>query len=204
MMGVRIGLIMTTATPHRKDGRLTSRRLASTVPETRRTSMTTSNEGSRTVPPVLERELVLTHTFDAPRELVFRMWTDPELLKRWVGPRHFTNPVCEVDLRPGGIGRLVMRSPEGFEFEMKSVYHEIARPERLLCTTVMHDQKGRRLLQDVNTVTFAEVGGQTKLTLNTRSAALIEAGIPIVQGLDAGWADSFARLAERLKEAQTE
>jgi uncharacterized protein YndB with AHSA1/START domain len=72
-----------------------------------------------------EQELVLTRVFDAPRELVFKAWTDPkQVAQRW-GPRGFSNPVCELDLRPGGVFRLHMRGPDGTVYPMTGVYHEI-------------------------------------------------------------------------------
>ena len=58
-----------------------------------------------------DRELVITRIFDAPREIVFKAWTEPERLKHWWGPKEFTNPVCELDLRPGGAIRIHIRGP---------------------------------------------------------------------------------------------
>src|SRR5258708_29275739 len=78
-----------------------------------------------------ERELVITRIFDAPRELVFKVWTDPKHLAQWWGPQGFTNPVCEIDLRPGGALRIVMRAPDGAEHPMTGIYREIVAPERL-------------------------------------------------------------------------
>jgi uncharacterized protein YndB with AHSA1/START domain len=68
-----------------------------------------------------EQELVLTRVFDAPRELVFKVWTDPKHLARWWGPRGFTNPVCELDLRPGGAILIHMRGPDGTVYPMTGV-----------------------------------------------------------------------------------
>ena len=75
----------------------------------------TTNENSAPVV-ALERELVITRIFDAPRELVFQAWTDPEHLKKWWGPHGFTNPVCDVDLRLGGRWSILMRGPDGTEY----------------------------------------------------------------------------------------
>ena len=73
--------------------------------------------------------LVLTRTFNAPRSLVFKAWTEPERVMRWWGPKDFTCPVCEIDLRPGGTYRNCMRSPEGKDFWSQGIYHEIKRAE---------------------------------------------------------------------------
>jgi uncharacterized protein YndB with AHSA1/START domain len=68
-----------------------------------------------------EREIVLTRIFDAPRALVFKAWTDPKLMVQWWGPRGFTNPVCELDVRVGGAWRIVMRTPDGMEYPCDGV-----------------------------------------------------------------------------------
>src|SRR5713226_3505963 len=91
--------------------------------------------------------LVITRVFDAPRELVFKVWTDPKHLALWWGPHGFTNPVCEVDLRPGGSILIHMRGPNGVVYPMKGVYREIIEPERLVFTSVALDEKGHPLFE---------------------------------------------------------
>ena len=76
----------------------------------------------------MQRELVLTRIFDAPRAIVFKAWTDPQQLARWWGPKGFTNPVCELDPRVGGTLRIVMRAPDGQEHPMTGVFREIVEP----------------------------------------------------------------------------
>src|SRR5471030_3335358 len=78
------------------------------------------------------REFVITREFDAPRELVFKAWTDPKHLAQWWGPRGFTNPVCEWDVRPGGKIYDVMRAPNGVDYPMGGEFCEIVPPERLV------------------------------------------------------------------------
>ena len=77
-----------------------------------------------------DRELVLARVFDAPREVVFKAWTNVEHLKRWWGPKNFTNPVCEVDVRPGGAMRIHMRGPDGTIYPMTGVFQEIDHRSR--------------------------------------------------------------------------
>src|SRR5271156_4260473 len=79
-------------------------------------------------------ELVLTRLIDAPRDLLFRAWTDPELLKQWFAPLPYTTPVAELDVRPGGASRIVMRSADGEEFPNRGVYLEVVENERLVFT----------------------------------------------------------------------
>src|SRR5262249_2967459 len=94
------------------------------------------------------RELVLTRTFDASRSLVFKAWTGPEHRAGWWGPHGFTNPVCEVDVRPGGGIRIDMRWPDGTIAPMRGTFHEVDEPERLVFTsTALEDERGNPRLE---------------------------------------------------------
>jgi uncharacterized protein YndB with AHSA1/START domain len=115
--------------------------------------------------PTAERELVITRIFDAPRRLVFAAWTDPEHAAHWWGPRGFVSLSCEMDVRPGGGWRRVMRSPAGVTHVASGVYREVAAPERLVFTYAWEDAMGRLGHQALVTVTFVERAGQTELTL---------------------------------------
>jgi uncharacterized protein YndB with AHSA1/START domain len=90
-------------------------------------------------------ELTITRVFDAPRDLVFEAWTDAKHLAKWWGPHHFTNPVCELDVRVGGAIRIDMRGPEGTVYPMTGVLHEIVSPERLVFTSAPLDENGVKL-----------------------------------------------------------
>lgn len=79
-------------------------------------------------------ELNLTRVFAAPRELVFKLWTDPRHLVHWWGPRGFRTLSCDLDLRPGGAWRIHSRAPDGMKFSSYGVFQEIAAPERLVFT----------------------------------------------------------------------
>jgi uncharacterized protein YndB with AHSA1/START domain len=89
-----------------------------------------------------KNELVITRIFDAPRELVWKAWTDPEHVKRWWGPKDFTAPVCKIDLREGGKYLYCMRSPEGQNYWSTGVYREIVAPERIVYAHSFADEKG--------------------------------------------------------------
>ncbi|MGA9852411.1 MAG: SRPBCC family protein [Gammaproteobacteria bacterium] len=145
-----------------------------------------------------ERELVLTRVFDASRELVFRAWTDPEHLARWWGPQGFTNPVCELDPRPGGAIRIHMCAPDGTVYPMKGVFREIIAPERLVFTNIAVDVAGNHLIEGLTTVTFAEHDGKTKLTLQTRGVAVAPVAAQYLKGMETGWTQSLERLARHL------
>jgi len=160
--------------------------------------MAARNAGSNAATKPGERELVITRVFDAPRALVFKAWTDPKHLAQWWGPKGFTNPVCEVDARVGGAWRIVMRSPDGVEYPGGGVYREIVEPERLVFTNIATDTEGNPLLDGLTTVTFAEHGGKTKLTLQTRAVGLVSFAAQMLEGMEAGWTQSLERLAEKL------
>ena len=143
-----------------------------------------------------QQELVMTRIFDAPREVVFKAWTDPERLKLWWGPTGFTNPVCELDVRPGGAIRIHMRAPNGVVYPMTGVYREIVEPERLVFISAALDDKGIPLFEILNTVTFAEHGGKTKLTVHAKVVMATPAGAPHLAGMEMGWSLTLDRLAE--------
>jgi len=149
----------------------------------------------------LGRELTLTRVFDAPRDLVFKAWTEPEHLKQWWGPRGFTTPACEVDLRAGGTWKIVMRFPDGVnEHTMQAVYREIVPPERLSFTNVALDKDGNRLLEGITSITFEELGGKTKLTMYTRMTGLVPYSDRMLEGMEPGWSQTLERLGEALAE----
>jgi uncharacterized protein YndB with AHSA1/START domain len=104
-----------------------------------------------------EREIVSTRVFDAPHELVFRAWTDPNHLAKWWGPRGFTNTFQEFDMRPGGVWRFVMHGPDGTDYKNKSVFLEVVKPERIV---FQHVSPPRFQV----TATFAAEAGKTRVT----------------------------------------
>src|ERR1700683_3709541 len=89
-----------------------------------------------------EREVIITRIFDAPRELVFKAWTDPKHMIRWWGPHRFTNLVCEMDVRVGGAWHIVMHGPNGIDYPCHGVYREIVEPESLVFTNNAEDTAG--------------------------------------------------------------
>jgi uncharacterized protein YndB with AHSA1/START domain len=142
------------------------------------------------------RELVLTRVFDAPRRLVFKAWTDAPRVARWWGPRGFTNPVCEVDARPAGAIRIDMRGPDGTVYPMTGVIKEIVEPERLVFTSAALDAEGHPMFEVLTTVTLAERGGETTLTLHARVIRETAGADRYLDGMEAGWTQSLDRLGE--------
>jgi len=148
--------------------------------------------------PAMTRELTLTRVLDAPRALVFRMWTEPEHMARWWGPHGFTNPRCELEVRPGGAIRIDMRGPDGVVYPMTGTFREIVQGERLVFTAVAEDTDGNPLLESLTTVTFAKAGRKTKLTVHARAVAFTPVGAQYLGGMEAGWSQSLERLADLL------
>ena len=144
----------------------------------------------------MTREVTITRVFDAPRSLVFKLWTDPKHMAQWWGPKGFTNPVCELDVRPGGAILIHMRGPDGVEYPMTGIFREIVEPKRLVFTAVAEDLQGNPLLEALTTVTFVEQGGKTKLTVHAKAVGLAPVAPQMLAGMEAGWTQSLERLAE--------
>jgi uncharacterized protein YndB with AHSA1/START domain len=143
-----------------------------------------------------QASVTLTRIFDAPRALVWKAWTDPKMMAQWFGPRGFTNPVCDLDVRVGGSLRIVMRGPDGSDYPMKGEFLEITPPERLVFTNIATDKDGKHLLEGETTVILTESGGRTTLTLQTHATGLVPIAPQMLAGMEAGWNQSIDRLAE--------
>jgi uncharacterized protein YndB with AHSA1/START domain len=155
-----------------------------------------------------EEALVITRIFDAPRELVWKAWTDPELIKCWWGPQYFTTPIIKIDFRVGGRYLYDMRSPDGQDFWSTGTYREIVPLERVVATDSFADGQGNIVpasyygmegdfpLELLVTVIFEERDGKTRFTLR-------HVGMPAGEQQDLarkGWSTSLDKLAEVLKE----
>jgi uncharacterized protein YndB with AHSA1/START domain len=117
---------------------------------------------------------VISRVFDAPRELMWKVWTDCNHLKHWWGPKGFTVRICKLDLRPGGLLHYCLRGLDGKDMWGKFVYREIAKPKRLVFVNSFSDEKGGTTrhplhldwpLEMLSTITFAEHDGKTMLTI---------------------------------------
>ena len=164
--------------------------------------MTKSSSNAETT----SREITIERVFDAPRELVWKAWTEPDRLMRWWGPANFTSPNCRIDLRVGGSYLFCMRSPEGKDYWSSGVYREIIPLERLVYSDSFADENGNRVPPSyyempgdwppelLVTVTFEEDKGKTKVTMQ-------HTGIPgaMNEMANAGWNQSLDKLAESLK-----
>lgn len=140
--------------------------------------------------------LVIERTFDAPRELVFRLWTEPEHLKRWCCPKGFTIPVSEGEIRQGGWFKSCMRSPDGQNHWLAGKYLEVSAPSKIVFTHAWLDGDGQPEHETVVTVTLEDDAGKTRLTLQ-QARFLSEAAR---DGHRDGWHETLDNLAAHLVE----
>jgi uncharacterized protein YndB with AHSA1/START domain/ketosteroid isomerase-like protein len=145
--------------------------------------------------PVATREITVSRTFAAPRALVFSMFTDPKHLAAWWGPHGFTNPVCEADAREGGRILIHMRAPDGNVHPMGGIFHEIKPHDRIVFTSFVDMPDGKRVLEGLNTVTFEEQRGRTRVTVHARAEGYVDFATQMLAGMEAGWSQSLDKLA---------
>lgn len=166
---------------------------------------------------IAENDFLITRIIDAPRELVYRAWAEPDRLAKWWGPKEVTN-TCEMDLRPGGRYRIVMRTRDGVEYPIKGVFREIVDSERIMMTMdcsehpeAWHDlvnpnrKKGEEggsnpAGEMLTTVTFDGLDGKTKLTIRTRFESVAIRDAMLKMGMNEGWTESLERLQEHIQE----
>lgn len=143
-----------------------------------------------------DRELVLHRVIDAPREKVFKAWTDPELLKQWFAPSPWTTPVAALDVRPGGASLIVMRAPDGSEFPNRGVYLEVVENERLVFTdayTKAWEPSDKPFMTAI--LTFEEDGGKTRYTARVRHWTVADREAHERMGFHQGWSQCTDQLA---------
>jgi uncharacterized protein YndB with AHSA1/START domain len=144
--------------------------------------------------PAARRELTVSRVIDAPREAVLKACTDPKQMAQWWGPNGFTNPVCEMDARPGGAIRIVMRPPDGADYPMTGVFREIEEPGWLVFTAAAEDHDGNPLLEWISTISIAERAGKTRLTIEESAGAVTPVGARMLHGMEAGLRQTLDRL----------
>jgi uncharacterized protein YndB with AHSA1/START domain len=124
--------------------------------------MAVTSSGTATVTLPTDEQILITREFDAPKHLVFKAWTTPELVKRWWSGHRGAMRIAEIDLRVGGMWRYVMEATGGYEVAFHGEYREIVPNERIVTTEVYEAMPEGEAL---NTVTFTEVDGRTTVAL---------------------------------------
>jgi uncharacterized protein YndB with AHSA1/START domain len=149
-----------------------------------------------------DRELMLTRLIDAPREKVYRAWTDPSLLKQWFAPLPYTTPVAELDVRPGGSAFIVMRGPDGKDLPNHGVYLEVVANQRLVTTdayTKAWEPSAKPFMTLI--LTFEDEGGKTRYTARVRHWTVADREAHEKMGFHQGWgscADQLTALVARI------
>jgi uncharacterized protein YndB with AHSA1/START domain len=151
--------------------------------------MTSSGKAVVTLP--TETQILITRDFDAPRHLVYKAWTTPELIKRWWSGDRGTVTHAEVDLRVGGTWRYVMTANQGFEVAFHGEYHEIVPNERIVSTEVFEGMPDARAL---TTNTFTEKDGRTTLTLLVDHSSQVFRDAHVNSGMEGGMQESMDHL----------
>ena len=147
-----------------------------------------------TTTPAVSMEMELTRLIRAPRSLVWQAWTDVDKLQQWWGPKHFTNPRCEIDLRAGGAIRIDMHAPDGIVFPMSGEYEQIVPPERLVFLSSALDEQGEPIFTNRNTVLFREVDGGTEISIHTVVIETTPHAMQYLKGMREGWSSSLDKL----------
>jgi uncharacterized protein YndB with AHSA1/START domain len=156
-----------------------------------------------------DRELVLERVFSAPRELVFKMYTEAEHLKHWWGPRGWEVPVCKVDFRPGGVWHYCMKCVDrdqgqffGMESWGKAIYEEMIEPEKIVYVDYFSDAEGNvneSMPSTKVTVEFVDLGGKTKLISRGEYVSAESLKTVMDMGMLEGISQTWDRLSELLE-----
>jgi uncharacterized protein YndB with AHSA1/START domain len=148
-----------------------------------------------------KQEIVITREFDAPRELVFKVVTDPELLPQWWGPRYLSTIVDKMDVRPGGQWRFLNRDAQGNEYAFHGVYHEVLAPERIIDTFEFEGlpETGHVTLETLRLVELP--GGRTRLITQSVFQSVIDRDAALQSSMESGINDTYDRLSEILEKA---
>jgi uncharacterized protein YndB with AHSA1/START domain len=142
-----------------------------------------------------KQDIVITRVFDAPRDVLFSILTNPDLIPQWWGPRRLATTVDKMDVKPGGVWRLVQRDANENVFAFHGVYHEIAAPERLVYTFEFEGMPGHVTLE---TVVLDDWGGKTKSTNRVVFQSVEDRDGMIASGMEEGASETMDRLAELL------
>ena len=158
--------------------------------------MAVTSSGSATVTLPTDEQILITREFDAPKHLVYKAWTTPELVKRWWNAKRGEVTVAEIDLRVGGTWRYVMVTDDGVEVGFHGEYREIVPDERIVSTEVYEGAPGGDENGTLNTLTLAEADGRTTLTVLVQAPSKEIRDAIIDSGMEAGMQDAMDLLEQ--------
>jgi uncharacterized protein YndB with AHSA1/START domain len=139
-----------------------------------------------------KQEIVITRTFDAPRDLLFRVYIDPESMPKWLGPERLAMTIHKMEVRPGGEWRYTHSEPDGTAYGFRGVYHDVVAPERIVSTFEFEGMPGHVSL---DTAMFEEAGGKTTLTIKSVFQSVEDRDGMVQSGMESGMSESMDRLA---------
>ncbi len=151
--------------------------------------------GTRIIAERGKQEVIITRVFEAPRNLVFKAYTDRNLIAQWLGPRRFTTIVDKIDVRPGGVWRFINRDAGGNEYAFHGVFHDVVSPESIVRTFEFEGTPGRVSFE---TLTLEEIGDKTKVTAKAVYQSVEDRDTMLKSGMEEGVLETMDRLAELL------
>jgi uncharacterized protein YndB with AHSA1/START domain len=160
--------------------------------------MTSSEPAKVTLP--TDDQILITREFDAPAHLVYRAWTEPELVRRWWSGRRGEMTTCEIDLRVGGKWRYVMVANGGFEVAFHGEYREIVPGERIVTTEMYESPEAEQWDAPINTITFTRADGRTRLELLTETGSKELRDMILESGMEGGMQEQMELLDELFAE----
>jgi uncharacterized protein YndB with AHSA1/START domain len=146
-----------------------------------------------------EKKMTITRTLDAPRALVWDVWTEQKHVREWFSPKGFTNPVCDWKPEAGNNIYVEMKGPDGKIYPMGGEFLEIDKPEKLVFIASALDGSGKPFFKQHTTVLFTEEGNKTKLTVLLHFTNIVPEGLPHLAGANEGWNMTLDKLEELLK-----
>ena len=152
----------------------------------------------------IKKEFTIVREFEANRELVYKAWTDPELVSQWWGPQGVFTPICEVDAKPGGRIHIIMEAGEelgqakGMQWPVDGEFVELSEPEKIVFISNAVNE-GKELFKHQTTVTFDENDGKTKMTVHVVISNALAGSEFAITGMEQGWNSQFNKLVEFMK-----
>jgi uncharacterized protein YndB with AHSA1/START domain len=145
------------------------------------------------------RRVSIVREFDAPRALVWKMWTDPAHVGVWYAPEHFTTPVVRMDVRPGGAIHMVMRGPDGSDHPFDGRFIELDEPGRLVMRTWIRLPDGETWFEVEETIRLEEIGDRTRMHFEARVLEARADAVGPLSGMETGWSQSFDKLGRHIR-----
>jgi|SRR5581483_3066833 len=141
------------------------------------------------------KKLTIKRTFDAPLEVVWQAWTNPEQFAKWWSPDGFTVPVCELDVKAGGVFHVEMEGPDGTLYPTIGQFREVSEPKQLSFTNTPMDNNGKKLFEVLQTVRFSANGDKTEIEVVSEVLSATPQAAPYLAGMESGLNQALGKLA---------